>query len=178
MSGKSAWNLLFFHFTKSNFCLSSDHQATKSGDSSPVFTCIRLGTKTEEPFSSASSPRQHRQAKDGNKASEAEDIWQPQFGSCSWAPFECSQPWTPFYHACQRPAHDSWVCGRSSPLSWATEWDRFEDLIQELERKQPDPTPAPTAMKDLPTTCVRKIFLFLTRKVCHVEEYPLPFQQL
>lgn len=127
-------------------------QAITSGDTSPLFTCIRLGTKTEEPFTNASSPHQQRQAKDINEDSEAEDIWQLQLGNYRWGPFECSQPWTPFYHTCQQSAHDSRVCGRTSSLSWATEWDQFEVLIQELERKQSDltPTPAPTAVTDLP----------------------------
>lgn len=144
-------SILILCFDKGDFCLSSD-QAITSGDISPLFTCIRLGTKTEEPFTNASSPHQQRQAKYINEDSEAEDIWQPQLGNYRWGPFECSQPWTPFYHTCQQPAYDSRVCGRTSSLSWATEWDQFEVLIQELERKQSDltPTPAPTAVTDLP----------------------------
>lgn len=132
--------ILALYFDKSNFCLSSDPQPITLRDSSPLFTCIRGGPKTEEP--NASSP-QHRQAKDENEDSEAEDIWKPQLGHYRWGPFECSQPWTPFYHTCQQPAHDSWVCGRTSTLSGATEWDRFEVLIQELEGKQSDPIPTP-----------------------------------
>lgn len=165
LSGKAAFSP-FLCFDKSDFCLPSD-QAITPGDSSPLFTCIRLGTKTEEPFTIALSPHQQRQAKDTNEDSEG-DIWQPQLGNYRWGPFECSQPWTPFYHTCQQPAHDSRVCGRTSSLSWATEWDQFEVLIQELDRKQSDPIPAPvpTAGTDLPPgpTSVRWIFLSLSTK--------------
>lgn len=156
--------ILVFYFDKSNFCLSSDPPPITTCDSSPLFTCIRRGTKTEEPFTSASSPHQQRQAKDTNEDSEAEDIWQPQLRHYRWSPFECSQPWTPFNHTCHQPAHDSWVCGRTSTLSGATEWDRFEVLIQELEGKQSDPIPTP-APTDLPLgpTSVRWIFPSLSK---------------
>lgn len=158
VSGGHVWTclhlILVLNVDKSNFCSSSDPQPNTLRDSSPLFTCISRGAKTEEPFTISSSPRQQRQAKDATEDPEAEDIWQPQLGHYRWSPFECPQPWTPFYHTCQQPAHDSWVCGRTSTLSGATEWDRFEVLIQELEGKQSDPiaTPAPTDLPPGPTS--------------------------
>lgn len=148
--------------SRSNLCMSSDHQANMLGKSSPVLTCISLGTEAEKkPFTSAPSPRQQQRAKDVHGDSEEEETWGPRLGSYLWSPFECPQPWTPFYHTCQLPPHDSWVCGRTSPLPRATEWDRFESLIQELDSKQCELTPAPTTITDVQFTpiSVRLIFL-------------------
>ncbi|AWP00519.1 putative SAM domain-containing protein SAMSN-1-like [Scophthalmus maximus] len=104
-------------------------------NSNPVLTCIGLGKRAEK----SSSP-QRQQAK-GRDDSEEEGIVSPRVGNHLWSPFECPQPWSPFYHTCHPPRHELWGCGGTLSLPRATEWDRFESLIQELDIKQPSLSP-------------------------------------
>ncbi|CAJ1064583.1 SAM domain-containing protein SAMSN-1b [Xyrichtys novacula] len=115
-----------------------DHLADVFSNNNPVLTCIGLGRRAEKPLSkTASSPQlQQHKAKNTRADSKEEGVW--------WSPFECPQPWSPFYHTCQQPQHELSVCGGTLSLPWATEWDRFESLIQELDRKQPDLSPPET----------------------------------
>lgn len=115
-----------------------------------MLTCISLGMRTEKkPSNAAPSPHQHQGAKDVHGDLEEEGVWSQRLGNYLWSPFECPQPWTPFYHTCQQPQHELWVCGGTMSLPWVTEWDRFESLIQELDGKQSDPSPQPTTITDL-----------------------------
>ncbi|XP_039633928.1 SAM domain-containing protein SAMSN-1b isoform X4 [Perca fluviatilis] len=111
-------------------------------NNNPVLTCIGLGRRTEKkPSETAPSPQQQQQAKDVRKDSEEEGVWGPRLGNYRWNPFECPQPWTPFYHTCHQPGHELSGCGGTWSLPRTTEWDRFESLIQELDSKQPDLSP-------------------------------------
>lgn len=130
-----------------NFCSSSDHLANVLGNSNPVLTCIGLGTRTEKkPSKPSPSPLQQRQqeAKDVRGDSDEEGVWSPKLGNYLWSPFECPQPWSPFYHTCHQPRPELWARGTLS-LPQTTAWDRFESLIQELDRKQPDLSPPQTS---------------------------------
>ncbi|XP_034540076.1 SAM domain-containing protein SAMSN-1b [Notolabrus celidotus] len=113
-----------------------DHSTDVFSNNNPVLTCIGLGRRTENTLSKTDSSLQLQQHKVRNihEDSKDEGVW--------WSPFECPQPWSPFYHTCQQPQHEPRVCGGGTlSLPWATEWDRFESLIQELDRKQPDLSP-------------------------------------
>ncbi|XP_062261532.1 SAM domain-containing protein SAMSN-1b isoform X2 [Platichthys flesus] len=105
----------------------------------PVLTCIGLGKRAEESSKPAAS-LQRQQAKE-HEHSEEENILSPRVGTHLWSPFECPQPWSPFYHSCQQPRHELWVCGGTLSLPRTTEWDRFETSIQILDIKQPGPSP-------------------------------------
>ncbi|XP_059208088.1 SAM domain-containing protein SAMSN-1b [Centropristis striata] len=119
-----------------------DHLADMLSNNNPVLTCIGLGRRTEKkPPKTAPSPRQQQQAKDVDDESEEEGVWSPRLGNYLWNPFECPQPWTPFHHTCQQPRHELMMCGGTWSLPRATEWDRFESLIQELDSKQSDLSP-------------------------------------
>ncbi|XP_040007038.1 SAM domain-containing protein SAMSN-1b [Xiphias gladius] len=111
-----------------------DHLEDVMSNNNPVLTCIGLGKRREKPSKTVPSP-QRQQAKD-HEDSEEEGIWCPRFGNHLWSPFECPQPWAPFYHTCHQPRHELWVCGGTLSLPRTTEWDRFESLIQELDNKQ------------------------------------------
>uniref|UniRef100_UPI0037E9AC93 SAM domain-containing protein SAMSN-1b n=1 Tax=Semicossyphus pulcher TaxID=241346 RepID=UPI0037E9AC93 len=114
-----------------------DHLADVFSNNNPVLTCIGLGKRTEKKLSKAApSSQQQQQDKHVQEVPADEGVW--------WSPFECPQTWSPFYHTCQQPQHELWVCGGTLSLPWATEWDRFESLIQELDSKQPDLSPLPT----------------------------------
>lgn len=118
-----------------NYPSSSDRLSGVLSNSNPVLTCIGLGKRAEK----SSSP-QRQQAK-GRDDSEEEGIVSPRVGNHLWSPFECPQPWSPFYHTCHPPRHELWGCGGTLSLPRATEWDRFESLIQELDIKQPSLSP-------------------------------------
>ncbi|TKS83692.1 SAM domain-containing protein [Collichthys lucidus] len=98
-------------------------------NNNPVLTCIGLGKTTKQ-----------RQTKD--ECSKEEAVCS--LGNYLWSPFECPQPWTPFYHTCHQPRHEPRVCGGALSLPWTTEWDRFESLIQELDSKQSELSPPQT----------------------------------
>ncbi|XP_060911964.1 SAM domain-containing protein SAMSN-1b isoform X1 [Labrus mixtus] len=122
---------------------SHDHLADVFSNNNPVLTCIGLGRRTDKTLAkAASSPQQQQQrATDVHVQSKEEGVW--------WSPFECPQPWSPFYHTCQQPQHELWVCGGSLSLPWTTDWDRFESLIQELDSKQPDLCPPPLTVPSI-----------------------------
>ncbi|XP_071317124.1 SAM domain-containing protein SAMSN-1b [Trachinotus anak] len=105
---------------------SNDHSAEVLTNNNPVLTCIGLGRRTEKSPTTTPSP-QRQQTKD--------------HGDPLWSPFQCPQPWTPFYHTCHEPRRELWVCGGTLSLPRTTEWDRFESLIQELDNKQPNLSP-------------------------------------
>lgn len=122
-------------------------------------TCIRLGMRTEKkPANTAPSLPQHQKVKDVHGDLEEEGIWSHRLGNYLWSPFDCPQPWTPFYHTCQQPQHELWVCGGTMSLPWVTEWDHFESL--ELDCRQSDLSPPPTTITDpqLKQNTVRCIF--------------------
>ncbi|XP_061558112.1 uncharacterized protein LOC133415764 isoform X4 [Phycodurus eques] len=101
-------------------------------NSNPVLTCIGLGKRTEKTTSRTEQQLQHEEVKNFNEDSKREGVW---------SPIDCSQPCSPFYHTCRQPGHELWVCGGNLLLPRATEWDRFESLIQELDRKESDLPP-------------------------------------
>lgn len=121
------------------FCSSSDHLADVSSNNNPVLSCIGLGMSAEnKPSTTTPSPQRQRQlTSDVYEDSEEEGLWSPRRGY-QWNPFECPQPWTPFYHTCRQPQHELPVCSGNLSLPRTTEWDRFESLIQELDRKLSD----------------------------------------
>ncbi|XP_070700108.1 SAM domain-containing protein SAMSN-1b [Pempheris klunzingeri] len=121
-----------------------EHLADVLSNSNAVLTCIGLGRRTEKKKSAPSPQLQQQQAEYVHEDSEEEGVWTPRLGNYLWSPFECPQPWTPFYHTCHQPQHELWVCGGTLSLPRTTEWDRFESLIQELDSKQPDLSPPPT----------------------------------
>ncbi|XP_075957461.1 SAM domain-containing protein SAMSN-1b [Anarhichas minor] len=106
----------------------NDHLADVSSSNNPVLTCIGLGKRAEnKPSMTTPSPqRQQQLTRDVHEDSEEEGVWSPQLGNYQWNPFECPQPWTPFYHTCRQPRHEPSVCGGTLPLPRTTEWDRFE----------------------------------------------------
>ncbi|XP_068577262.1 SAM domain-containing protein SAMSN-1b [Cebidichthys violaceus] len=121
----------------------NDHSADVLSNNHPVLTCIGLGKRAEnKPSVTTPSPqRQQQLTRDVHEDSEEERVWSPQLGNYQWNPFECPQPWTPFYHTCRQPRHEPSVCGGTLSLPRTTEWDRFESLIQELDSKQSDLSP-------------------------------------
>ncbi|XP_029303768.1 SAM domain-containing protein SAMSN-1b [Cottoperca gobio] len=121
-----------------------DHSAHRFSKNNPMLSCIGLVRRTEKkPSKSAPLPQQQQQAKDIHMDSEEEGVWSPRLGNYLWNPFECPQPWTPFYHTCHQPRHELPVAGSTLSLPRTTEWDRFESLIQELDSKQSDLSPPP-----------------------------------
>lgn len=148
-----------------NFCSSSDHLL---GSNNPVLTCIGLGTRTEKkPCKPSQSPQQQQQeAKDIYGDSDEEGVWSPKLGNYLWSPFECPQPWSPFYHTCHQPRHELWARGTFS-LPQTMAWDRFESLIQELDSKQSDLSPPQTSCSitnlQLSDKNVRHTFDIITR---------------
>ncbi|XP_076605890.1 SAM domain-containing protein SAMSN-1b [Chaetodon auriga] len=140
----------------------SDHLSNVLSNNNPVLTCIGLGKRTEKkPSKTAPSPQQQQQAKGVHEDSEDEGGWSPRLGNYLWSPFECPQPWTPFYHTCHQPRHELWVCGGTLSLPRTTEWDRFESLIQELDSKQSDLSPPQTGCR--PITDLQRSQNTLTR---------------
>ncbi|KAM7374852.1 hypothetical protein PAMP_007487 [Pampus punctatissimus] len=119
----------------------NDHSADVLSNSNPALTCIGLGKRTEKKPSKTAPSQQQKKAKDVHEDSEEEGFRSPRVGDHLWSPFDCSQPWTPFYHTCHQPQHELRVCGGTLLLPRTTEWDRFESLIQELDGKQSDLSP-------------------------------------
>lgn len=97
----------------------------------PVLTCMGLRRRAKPPSVSSPVPVQS----DGASCdpSEVESVWSPLEGP--------SEPWSP--PQCREPghvsSHERWDCGSALSLPRAAAWDRFENLIQELDRTQPDP---------------------------------------
>uniref|UniRef100_A0A096M8A8 SAM domain, SH3 domain and nuclear localisation signals 1b n=1 Tax=Poecilia formosa TaxID=48698 RepID=A0A096M8A8_POEFO len=114
--------------TKKHDCLAEGvrHNGT-------VLTCIGLSRRTEKSSPKAAAaphPLQPRQSLPG-EATEG-GFWSPRTGRRRRKTFECP-------HARHRTpgelcAHD----GNVSSPPWSLEWDRFESLIRELDRKQSD----------------------------------------
>uniref|UniRef100_A0A3Q1GYH5 SAM domain, SH3 domain and nuclear localisation signals 1b n=2 Tax=Anabas testudineus TaxID=64144 RepID=A0A3Q1GYH5_ANATE len=117
----------------------NDHLADVLSNSNPVLTCIGLRRRTKTPSENGPSPRQQQATH--HQQSEEEDGWSPCVATHLWSPFEFPQPWSPFYHTCHQARPELWVCGGTLSLPRATEWDRFESLIQELDNKQCTPSP-------------------------------------
>ncbi|XP_061817689.1 SAM domain-containing protein SAMSN-1b isoform X1 [Nerophis lumbriciformis] len=95
--------------------------------SKPVLTCVGLGRRAEKTSRESDQQMQQQEVKSLHEDVKKDDIW---------SPTNCSQPWPPLYHACHQPGCDLWVCDGNLLLPRATEWDRFESLIQELDRKE------------------------------------------
>ncbi|XP_019713264.1 SAM domain-containing protein SAMSN-1-like [Hippocampus comes] len=108
-----------------------------------VFTCIGLGKRTEK--SSQSDQQQQQEVKNLHVDLKTEVVQNT---------IDCSQPRLPFYHTCHQPGHKMGVCEGNLVLPQATEWDRFESLIQELDRKESDlpPTTFAASTKDIQST--------------------------
>ncbi|CAG5875913.1 unnamed protein product [Menidia menidia] len=119
-----------------------DCLAEVARNNNTVLTCISLGRRTEKRACKKAAPPQPLQpqpSRDVQKdAQEEGEAWGPRMGHHQWRPFECQQPWTPFYHTCQQARHELWTCGGSLSLPRTSEWDRFESLIQEMDSKQSD----------------------------------------
>ncbi len=137
-------------------------------NNNPVLTCISLGKKAEKKLhKSAASPQRQQQpantASSSHEDSAEEAVWSSQLGN-QWSPFERSQPWTPFYHTCQLPQHELWVCGGTLSVPHMTEWDCFESLVKELDGKQTDVSPPPASRSStdlqLSTNRVRNSSMF------------------
>nr|XP_057942965.1 SAM domain-containing protein SAMSN-1b isoform X2 [Doryrhamphus excisus] len=96
--------------------------------SQPVLTCIGLGKRTERKSSPSDEQTQSQQ----EVKSQHEDVTKDNV----WTPIDCSRPWAPFHHTCRQPGRDLWVCTGNLLPPRATEWDRFESLIRELDRKE------------------------------------------
>ncbi|XP_046907782.1 SAM and SH3 domain-containing protein 1-like [Hypomesus transpacificus] len=104
-------------------------------EDSPVITCIGLSKKTDKkPVKAASSPQRQPAQESSGGAGE---------GQCSlgahahrWSPTEVPPPWDPPYHTCPRLRVEHQVHGLDFTLPRATDWERFESLVQELDSKQ------------------------------------------
>lgn len=109
----------------------------------PVLTCIGLGRRAEnKPSMKTPSPqRQQQLTRDVHGDTEEEGL-SSYLGNDQWNPFECPQPWTPLYHTCRQPRHETPLGGGTLSLPRTPEWDRFESLIQELDSKQSDLSPS------------------------------------
>ncbi|XP_061754150.1 SAM domain-containing protein SAMSN-1b isoform X1 [Nerophis ophidion] len=95
--------------------------------SKPVLTCVGLGKRAEKTSCESDQRMQQQEVKSLQEDVKKDGVW---------SPTNCSQPWPPLYHTCHQPGHDLWVCDGNLLLPRATEWDRFESLIQELDRKE------------------------------------------
>ncbi|XP_034746321.1 SAM domain-containing protein SAMSN-1b isoform X3 [Etheostoma cragini] len=128
--------------TKTGHQSGGGRRTSENNDHMSDVLSIGLGRRTEKkPSETAPSPQTQHQAQDIRKDSVEDEVWGPWLGNYRWNPFECPQPWTPFYHTCHQPGHELWVCGGTWSLPRTTEWDRFESLIQELDSKQSDLSP-------------------------------------
>ncbi|KAM8899599.1 SAM domain-containing protein SAMSN-1b isoform 2-T2 [Spinachia spinachia] len=130
-----------------------DQLADVLSNDNPVLTCIGLGRRAENmPSMKTPSPQQHqRPTRDVHDDTEEEALCS-YLGNYHWNPFECPQPWTPLYHTCRQPRHETPLGGGTLSLPRTPEWDRFESLIQELDSKQSDLSPSEmvSSITDLP----------------------------
>ncbi|XP_038148131.1 uncharacterized protein LOC119788069 [Cyprinodon tularosa] len=108
-----------------------------------ALTCISLSGRTEKSSYKAAAASEPLQLPENTRSSHEDPIegefWIPKIGHYTWKPFERPEAWPPCQHICQQNpdglcVHD----GNSSFLSWNSDWDRFESLIQELDRRQSD----------------------------------------
>ncbi|KAL6099209.1 uncharacterized protein ACO6RY_18177 [Pungitius sinensis] len=119
-----------------------DQLADVLSNNNPVLTCISLGRRAEnKPSVKTPSPQRHqRSTRDVHDATEEEGLCS-YLGNDQWSPFESPQPWTPLYHTCRQPRHQTPLAGGTLSLHRTPEWDRFESLMQELDSKQSDLSP-------------------------------------
>ncbi|XP_077962612.1 SAM domain-containing protein SAMSN-1b isoform X3 [Gasterosteus aculeatus] len=120
-----------------------DEMADVLSNGNPVLTCIGLGRRAEnKPSMKTPSPqRQQQLTRDVHGDTEEEGL-SSYLRNDQWNPFECPQPWTPLYHTCRQPRHETPLGGGTLSLPRTPEWDRFESLIQELDSKQSDLSPS------------------------------------
>ncbi|XP_077596194.1 SAM domain-containing protein SAMSN-1b isoform X3 [Stigmatopora nigra] len=107
----------------------SNHSSDLSSKSNPVLSCISLGKKVEKKSSQMDQQSQQDEVNNCSEDLKREGVW---------SPIDCSQPCSPYNYTCGQPGQEPWVCGGNLLLPRATEWDRFESLIQELDRKEAD----------------------------------------
>lgn len=100
---------------------------------STVLTCISLSRRTEKSSSKAcAAPQLQQNTRITHEDPTEGGFWSPKMQHHRWKPFECP-------HTYQQAPHElSTHNGNTSSHDWNSEWDRFESLIQELERKQSD----------------------------------------
>ncbi|XP_030602783.1 SAM domain-containing protein SAMSN-1b [Archocentrus centrarchus] len=117
---------------------SKSNDSDVGNNNNPVLTCMGRRRRTERRLSkTASLPQQlmQQQARDLHKDPEEDGTWSPRVGNYLWSPFDYPQIHTSFYQKCHEPRHE--LCG----LRHTTEWDRFETLMQEMDRKQSSLSP-------------------------------------
>lgn len=119
-----------------NFCLYLDCLAEGVRHDSTVLTCIGLSRRTEKSSSratAASHPLQlHQNARSLHGYPTEGGFWSPKTGRRRQRTFECP-------HARhQTPRELCAYDGNVSSPPWSSEWNRFESLIRELDRKQSD----------------------------------------
>lgn len=119
-----------------------------------VITCSSLSRRTEKSSSKASAAPQLQQ----NTRITHEDPTEGGFLSPKMQHHRCKAFECPHtYH--QAPHELSTHNGNTSSQEWNSEWDHFESLIQELERKQSDLPHRPPALTKTNCKICNKIFL-------------------
>ncbi|XP_062309038.1 uncharacterized protein LOC134013548 [Osmerus eperlanus] len=117
-------------------------------EDSPVITCIGLSKKTDKkPVKAASLPR--RQPAQGSRGGAGEGEWSLGAHAHRWSPTEVPAPWDPPYHTCPRLRVEHRVHGLDFTLPRATDWERFESLVQELDGKQAELAPPPRVIRSI-----------------------------
>lgn len=107
-----------------------DHLTDVLSSYNPVLTCIGLGKREKNPPVTSPSPVRSRSA--SREPSEVESLLSPLASPCEpWSPLHCHESGHVF-------GHETWESGSALSLPRTAAWDRFESLIQELDRKQPD----------------------------------------
>lgn len=131
---------------KQNLYSLPENSSDMLSNSNSVFTCIGLGKRTEKSSRSDQQQQQQQQEVKNLHVDLKTEVVQNTI--------DCSQPHLPFYHTCHQPGHKMGVCEGNLVLPQATEWDRFESLIQELDRKESDlpPTTFAASTKDIQST--------------------------
>ncbi|XP_067085278.1 SAM and SH3 domain-containing protein 1-like [Osmerus mordax] len=115
-------------------------------EDSPVITCIGLSKKTDKkPVKAASLPR--RQPAQGSRGGSGEGEWSLGAHAHRWSPTEVPAPWDPPYHTCPRLRVE--LHGLDFTLPRATDWERFESLVQELDGKQAELAPPPRVIRSI-----------------------------
>ncbi|KAK7904247.1 hypothetical protein WMY93_016854 [Mugilogobius chulae] len=110
-----------------------DHLTDVLSTYNPVLTCIGLGKREKTSSVTLTSTQQSDSL--SQEHSEVETVWSPLESPC--------ELWSPQYQSCPEPAHifrhELWECGSALSLPRSADWDRFENLIQEMDSKEPDP---------------------------------------
>ncbi|XP_053704062.1 SAM domain-containing protein SAMSN-1b isoform X1 [Synchiropus splendidus] len=116
-------------------------------DTNPVLTCIGLGRNSEIESSSSDLEEKHQLPE--NPCSSLDGAgWSPQLSDRLWSPFDRTRAQTPLSHTCHLPAHELRVLSGDLTLPRATEWERFQRMITELDRNQSD-HPAPQMIRSI-----------------------------